>query len=135
MAYVPYIETTPDPTSENGTVAFDSTRENLVALRDAIVMNGTFPGWDGEAQDSDDSPSSTPDQPDQWVYSKGTERVKVELTWGSSGGADGNVTEVIASYSANSGTLYEVMGDTGYPLGKMTITYDVDANAISWTWS
>ncbi|MEW8230343.1 MAG: hypothetical protein AB2745_08470 [Candidatus Thiodiazotropha endolucinida] len=136
MAYTVYDQTTPDPSTENGTQAFDSTRENLLAVRDAIIADGFFPGWDMETQNSDgSSPPTDPTQPDQIVFSKGTERIKLSLTWGTVGGEAGNVTQVVAEYSANSGTLYEPMGATGYPNGTLTISYDANGVPLSHTWS
>lgn len=136
MAYTVYNQGTPNPLTENGTQAFDSTRENLLAVRDAIIASGLFPGWDGAFQNSDGStPPTDPTQPDQAVFSKGTERIKLSLTWGTVGGETDNITQVVAEYSANSGTLYEPMGSTGYPNGTLTITYDANGNALSFAWS
>lgn len=135
MAYEPFDPALPDPSTENGTQAFDSTRENLLAVRDAIIANGFFPGWDAELQDSDGSPSTDPEQPDQVVFSKGAERIKISITWGTVGGATDNPEVILAEYSANSGTLYEPMGAVGYPLGTMTISYNASGSYLSHAWS
>lgn len=136
MAYQVFDQTLPDPSTQNGLTAFDSTRENLAAVRDAIISTGFFPGWNAEMQNSNGStPPTTPEQPDQVVYSKGTERIKLAFTWGTVGGEAGNVTVVVASYSSNSGGLYEPMGTTGYPLGTLTLSYDAAGNFLSQAWS
>ncbi|MCG8004705.1 MAG: hypothetical protein JAY88_14795 [Candidatus Thiodiazotropha lotti] len=134
MAYVPFDQTTPN-SSQNGIDVPLSTKQNLAAVRDGIIANGFFPGWNAEMQDSDGSPTTTPEQPDQVVYSKGTERIKLSLTWGTAGGEDGNVIAILAEYSSDEGSLYEPMGDTGYPLGTMTLSYDSNGNYLSHTWS
>lgn len=128
MAYTTLDETKPDPAVDNGTNAFDNTRTNMLALRDAVI-GGTFPGWNLSVS------GGTAEQPQYYTYSKGTERVRATLTWGTAGGADGNVLSIVYEYSSNSGTNYAVMGDTGYPLGKLTISYDPDANVTGTTWS
>ncbi|MCU7917062.1 MAG: hypothetical protein KZQ95_01735 [Candidatus Thiodiazotropha sp. (ex Epidulcina cf. delphinae)] len=135
MAYTVFNPATPDPTTENGTVAFDSTRENLLAVRDAIIASGFFPGWSAELQDSDGTPAIDPTKPDQAVYAKGAERIKLSITWGTTGGATDNPEIIVAAYSANAGTLYEPMGATGYPLGKMTLSYDANGSYLSHAWS
>ncbi|MBV2138586.1 MAG: hypothetical protein KUF79_17400 [Candidatus Thiodiazotropha sp. (ex Ctena orbiculata)] len=135
MAYEVFDQELPDPLTEAGTLAFDSSRKNLLAVRDAIIATGFFPGWDVEMQDSDGSPTTTPDQPDQLVASKGVERIRLVFTWGTVGGEDGNITVIVAEYSSNSGVLYEPMGSTGYPNGMMSISYDADGYYLSHTWS
>lgn len=136
MAYTVFDQTLPDPGNQNGTQVFDSTRENLAAVRDALISTGFFPGWDIEMQNSNGTaPPSVPEQPEQMVASKGAERIKLSLTWGTVGGEAGNVTAILAEYSANSGALYEPMGAVGYPLGTMTISYDVSGSYLSHAWS
>lgn len=136
MAYTVFDQAVPDPTTEDGTEVFDSTRENLLAVRDALIATGFFPGWAGEAQNSDGStPPTDPDEPDQLVYRKGVERIKLVYTWGTVGGSAGNLVEIIASYSANSGVLYEVLGAVGYPLGKLTNAFDAGGSWLSMAWS
>lgn len=135
MAYSEFDKTLPDSTLSAGTDVPDETRMNLLALRDAIADN--MVGWDAEAQKSDGTaPPTDPEQPEQWVYSKGTERIKVSLTWGTSGGATDQVTEEVWRYSSNSGSTYDLMADAvDAPLAKRTFTYDSNGNLLSWAWS
>lgn len=136
MAYTPFENSTPDPSTENGTTAFDSTRENLLAMRDALIAFGNFPGWDCAAQNSNGStPPTDPTQPYQFVWSRGTERIKMVCTWGTTGGEDDNLTDAVFSYSSNSGSSYDLIADTDYPLGKVSLTYDANANYLSHSWS
>lgn len=121
MAYVPLDLTKPDASTQSISAMGTSTRQNLAALRDAVVA-GILVGWDM-------TPSGgTAEQPATLTYAKGTERVKAVLTWGSSGGADGNVTQAVYSYSSNSGSSYDTMG-------TLTISYDTSGNVTGTAWS
>lgn len=120
MPYDAFADNLPVST-DNGLKVVDDTRKNLMAMRDAVVM-GAMDGWNYNPN------GGTAGQPAQFVYSKGTERILGSVTWGTSGGADGNVTQIVWSYSSNSGSTYDTIGTQG-------ITYDADANvtAIAWT--
>jgi hypothetical protein len=125
MAYTHFDRTTPDAATQSITEITTSTRANFAALQDAIITTGTVPQWDAEAQDSDGgTPPTTPETPDQIVYSKDTERVKVAITWSG----DDLMTSAVFSYSSNGGTDYDSMG-------TITITYDVNDNYLSHAWS
>ena len=121
MAYTPYDSSKPDPTSQNGTAIMDSIRKNLNAMRDAVVM-GSFAGFNMAAT------GGTADQPALLTYSKGTERVKAALTWGTTGGEANNCTVAVYSYSSNSGGAYDV-------IATCTITYDGSGYVTATTWS
>ena len=117
MAYTPYVPTTPDAATQNGTAFAQSTRDNLRTIRDAVVMGGGFYGWNMAAT------GGTASEPALLTYSKGTERVKAALTWSS-----GNVTVAVYSYSINSGGAWGV-------IGTKTITFDGSGNVTATTWS
>jgi hypothetical protein len=70
----------------------------------------------------------TADQPATITYSKGTERVKADLTWGTAGGEAGSVTVAAYSYSSNSGTSWDT-------IGTKTVVYDSAGNVVSTNWS
>ncbi|PUB82370.1 MAG: hypothetical protein DBP02_15060 [gamma proteobacterium symbiont of Ctena orbiculata] len=136
MAYEPFDPALPDPSTENGTQAFDSTRKNLLAIRDGLIRNGGYPGWNSEAQNSDGTtPPTDPDQMDQIVYSRGVERIKLVYTWGTTGGEEGNAVEITSYYSADSGGLYEPLGGVDYPLGKVTNIFDANGGWLAEVWS
>ena len=50
------------------------------------------------------------------------------LTWGTTGGAAGNVTQAVYAYSANSGSTYDTVG-------TLSITYDTAGYVTGTTWS
>lgn len=122
MSYTAFNAATPDAATQNGTQFAQSTRANLAALRDACVLGGGFPGWAMAAS------GGTAEQPATLTYSRGTERVRATLTWGTTGGEAGNVTQAVYAYSANSGTDYGT-------IGTKTITYDGSGNVTATAWA
>lgn len=120
MAYEHFDETTPNGT-QSGTAFAQSTRDNLLAMRDMIVM-GCMPGWALAAT------GGTADQPTTLTYSRTTERIRAVIAWGAVGGAAGNPESIAYSYSANSGTDWDA-------IGTETITYDADGNVTASAWS
>lgn len=131
MSYTDYNPATPDPTTQTPGQAFTSDRANLLAMRDAIISGvGFFPGWTIELQNGDGStPPTDPSQPAQIVYANGVERVKLAITWGS-----GRVTRLVTSYSANSGSNYDVIKG-GSTNGYFNLNYDANGLFLSGTWS
>lgn len=120
MAYDPFDPAEPDSSTESIATYSTELRANLAALRDAVVA-GVFVGWDL-------TPSGgTAEQPATLTYDKGSECIKIALTWGSSGGEDGNVTQAVYSYSSNCSS-YDTMG-------TLTISYDVNGNVTGTAWS
>ena len=135
MAYTDFTITAPAATQTPG-AALTSARENLLAMRDALIGGaGLFPGWNCQAQNANGtSPPTDPTKPAQYLWSKGTERIKMALTWGTTGGAADQVTRVVISYSADSGATYDIIkGDTSG--GYYDSTYDSEGNWISGAWS
>lgn len=124
MAYTHFNRLTPDASTQSIVQITTSTRQNLAALQDAIIITGAVPQWDAEAQDvGGGTPPTDPTKPEQIVYSKDTERVKAVLTW-----TGDNLTSAVYSYSSNSGVDYDT-------IGTMTITYDGSDNYLSHAWS
>lgn len=122
MTYTAFDPLKPDASTQNGTQFAQSTRDNLRTIRDAVIMGGGFYGWNMAAA------GGTAEQPATITYSKGTERVRATLTWGSTGGEAGNVTVAVYAYSSNSGTDYDTIGTN-------TIAYDGSGNVTATTWS
>ena len=121
MAYTAFADNKP-VASDAGLAVINDTRNNLMAMRDAVVLGG-MAGWDYAPT------GGTAEQPDAVIYSKGTEAIKGTLTWGSSGGADGNVTQAVWAYSSNSGSTYPDA------IGTEAVTYDSGGNVTAVTWS
>ena len=189
MTYSLFDPTKPDASTQNGTAIMTSIKENLNALRDAIIMGGGFFGFNLNANGGVGTGSITSNvltitamtsgtfavgqvisgsgitpaptisslgtgtggtgtynittanvgsititgtntvgQPQALSYTKGTERVRAALTWGTTGGELGNVTVANYSYSSDSGATYS-------NIGTNTITYDSGGNVLSTLWS
>ena len=128
MAYTPFDPTKPDASSQAGTAFGNSTKYNLLAARDGAVMAGTMPGW-GMV-----SSGGTADQPALLTYTSpsGTEKIKAALTWGTTGGENGKVTQQVWSYSSDSGGTWALMVTAN---GKKTISYTSAGNVSGWSWS
>jgi len=120
MAYVNFEDAVPTASGTINELCTD-TRNNLEAVRDAVVM-GTASGW------AFTKAGGTADQPGQIRYTKGTQRIQGLLTWGTAGGADGNVTVAQWQYRPTASSVYEA-------IGTETISYDTDSNVVSTVWS
>ena len=101
----------PNPTSSQTGPAFaQSTRDNLLAVRDMVTM-GIMPGW------SMATSGGSAAEPAVITYSNTvvtTERLRATVTWSS-----GNPTTIVYDYSANSGTDWA-------RIGTKTNTFDAD---------
>lgn len=122
MPYTLFDPALPNAATQNGTTFAASVRTNDAALRDACILGGGFPGFNLAAT------GGTADQPALLTYSKGTERVKAALTWGTTGGEAGNVTVAVYSYSSDSGGTYST-------IGTKTVTYNGSGYVTATTWS
>ena len=124
MAYTHYDNANPLAT-QTGPNVVDSMRENLLALRDSIVMGALY-GWDLTVVQG----TGTAEQPQYLKYSRGSsEYLRAELTWGTSGGEDGNVTVAAYAYSTDN------FSSSNEAIGTLTISYDSDANVTATAWS
>jgi hypothetical protein len=138
MAYTAYDSAKPDPATQAGTAFGQSARDNIRAMRDTLAATGLVQGFNYSAT------GGTAEQPLTLFYRRvaSNECIKVVLTWGTSGGEDGNVKTATYWYASNeSGTLpgspvgtYSAMADAG---GKYiaTMTYDSNGNCTATTWS
>lgn len=100
------------------------TRENLHALRDAVVMGGVA-FWNYSIS------GGTAEQPNELRYTKGAQRIRCKLTWGVSGGAIGSVTVAEWEYTADHAAASPVW----LPIATETLTYDSGFNCIATVWS
>lgn len=190
MAYTAFDSTKPDASTQTLTQMGQSERDNFLAIRDACIMGGGFPGFNLNASGGVGTASiatttmtvtamtsgtyavgqtisgtgvtggttitglgtgtggtgtytvsasqtvasttitgtNSASQPVSLCYSKSTERIRVGLTWGTSGGEDGNVTVATYSYSSDSGATYDA-------IGTCTNTYDSSGYVTAITWS
>lgn len=111
-----------------GTALAQDIRNNLQVFRDYLVAaNGVLPGFDMSKA------GGTAGQPAQVFLKRGTEWIKIDLTWGTTGGSAGAVTKAAYYYSSDSGGAYAGMTDSA---GKyvLTLTYDTDGYCTATTW-
>lgn len=121
MAYVPFDPAVPDPATEDIVVLGDSVRANQEALRDMVTM-GVPTGW-AEAVSG-----GTDDEPQYVTYSSGVLRLRQTITWGTSGGSDGEPVTVLWQFSDDSGTSWAT-------IGTRTYTYTTGGDPTGSTWS
>lgn len=132
------IETTRNETLNNFRV---NTNEVAVAVANSIQSDeflsagNILHGWNVAVS------GGTPEQPQYITWSKGNDRVRMELTWGTTGGAEGNVTQCVVSISEDSGSNWETFkgidedGEELLTNGIFTLSYDVNGNFTTGTWS
>lgn len=123
MVYVPFVSDKPDIV-DTGAIVINNTRENLMALRDAVVA-GVLADWDMAAT------GGTAEEPTQILYSKNdnTEAIRLTITWGTTGGEDGNPKTIVYAYSTDD------FGASNEAIGTWTGTYDSSGNLTAETWS
>lgn len=122
MVYIPFVSDKPDIV-DTGAAVVDDSRQNLMALRDALVA-GALVDWDLTITVGGGSNA----EPDEIIYKKGTEWLRLDITWGTTGGNDGNPTVIVYAYSANTGVAYDT-------IGTLTHTYDGSGNLTATVWS
>ena len=120
MSYTKFTDSKP-VISDTGLQVVNTTRTNLMALRDAAVC-GNLVDWDMDAS------GGTVARPTRLTYSKGNERVRLNLTWGSSGNSEGAPTRIVVQYSSNSGSSYQT-------IGTKTITYTTGGYVTRTRWT
>lgn len=108
MAYTPFVTTTP-AISQTRQQIVDSSRNNLLALRDAIII-----GRVGGATLS--VSGGTAEEPNIRLWSSGTDRWRATYTY-----SGGYVTQIVWEYSSNSGSSYDT-------ICTETVTYDGSNN-------
>lgn len=117
MTYTAFDGAKPSGAS-NGTNTCTEIKQNLAALRDADFFGGDI-GW------TYSQTGGTAEQPGDMIWSKGTERLKLTLAWGTTGGSSGNVTAANLYYSSNSGGAYDLIE------ARSGLSYDTDGNFTS----
>lgn len=72
--------------------------------------------------------SGTAEQPQYMVWSSGTNRVRATITWGSAGGAAGNLSAITWEVSQDSGTTPNSTGTWASMGTAQSFTYDASGN-------
>lgn len=128
MAYTPLDITKPVVSPGSRLSQIDQTRANFAALRDVLAAGGLLQGFNASFQ------GGTSDQP-QWILQqRGAEILRTDLTWGTTGGAEGNVTRAIYYYSSDGGGTWQPMADIDGNY-VCTLAYDGNGNLSTTTWT
>jgi hypothetical protein len=121
------LDATKPTTAQTRQAGVDSMRTNIAAVRDALIFTGFIQGFNYSVA------AGTNAQPTQVLYKRSTEWIKVDITWGTTGGEDGNPKKYALYYSSNSGSAYDPMADASGNY-VLTITYDANGDVSATTW-
>ena len=113
--------TTPDATTQSLAQMGAAMREHATRLRMSLA-SGTLAGFGFTAS------GGTPEQPTVITHSRGVERLRETVTWGTAAGAAGNPASILYEYSEDS-------GGTWMSVGTLTYTYDASGNVTAAAWS
>jgi hypothetical protein len=110
-----------------GTQFAQQVRDNAAALQAYFVVLGLIPGFDFAVT------AGPPEQITQGMYTMGAYRVRVDMTWGTVGGALGNIKSAALYYSSDSGATFEPLADAA---GKFVVSYSYDTagNPTGYVW-
>lgn len=123
MAYTPFVTTTPTTSGQTRQQIVDSSRNNLLALRDAIVA-GRVAGWNLSVS------GGSAEEPSIRLWSSGTDRIRATHTY-----AAGFITQIVWEYSSNSGGAYDaICTETVVYDGNSNQTSGNNSSALSWLW-
>lgn len=111
----------PDAVAQSVGEMGDSTRDHLTRMR-AALASGTMIGFAIAVT------GGTPEQPAVITHSRGVERLRETVTWGTASGAAGNPESILYEYSEDSGS-------TWMSIGTITYTYDASGNVTAAAWS
>jgi hypothetical protein len=122
MAYPRFTENKPVISPDTGGQVIQYTRENLHALRDAIV-GGALYGWAMQAS----MLVGGEDQPSNLTWSKDVYRISCAITWGTSGNEQYQPKYLDYTWSGNSGATWD-------EIGRLTLTFTTGGNVVSSVW-
>ena len=121
MAYESFQYDKPDPATDTGITAFDNTRMNLLALRDAIVA-GEMTGWNITVTDT-----NVDGQPESVMFQNqnAVEWVRMTISWNPNGAP----ATVLLEY-ANAPGVWVPMGTPAAPNGLLTLSYNATTGLV-----
>lgn len=115
-SYTAFDATKPAGT-QTGTQFATSANANDVALWYAVVGGGQVPSF----VMSQTIGTGTAEQPQYWYWTDSAQIVRATNTWGSSGGASGNLTQIVWDVSQDTGATYANVCTQAF-------TYDANGN-------
>ena len=129
MPYTHYTDSKPAIT-DSGQDVVDDTRENLEALRDAVIA-GRIPKWNMTVTNGSGGTALEPKNLEWRKGSSGNLALRATITWGTSGGSNGNPTTIVYHATGNRSNA----SPTWDSIGTLTMTYDTSGNARTGVWS
>jgi len=115
-------------TSDTRQQSIDFIKNNGVAIWAMLGGSGLGPGWNFAKA------GGTASQPATITYTYDTTiKVRVTLTWGTTGGEDGNITKAVYEFSDDTGATWDALDDEDGNYVK-TVAYDADGNVTTTTW-
>lgn len=105
-----------------------TTDTTIISLGTGTGGTGTYNVSVSQTVASGTISAATRSNPEIVLYTKGTEIIKGELTWGTTGGSNGNVTAGVFYYSNDSGATWAT-------IGTLTITWDSNGYFVTGIWS
>ena len=146
MTWTAFDTTLPVASDTGADVVNDINANENALLVWQIVNTGGIPGY---AVTTNSNGTSIPDdQPTEIYFRRGAMNttgsvwIRVSLVWGTTGGADGNVTQMTFAFSDNGGgaggTTYDKMTMHGNDRATFTYTANGDpspSNFIAWSLS
>lgn len=112
--YTPIDLAKPSGATQAGTPHSQSTRDNMIAEAIGITV-GQLEGY----AYSQVVGAGDVMRPDTWYWKSGANWIRSTNTWGTSGGADGNLTQMVIDWSTDNGATWASV---------KTITYTYDAS-------
>lgn len=97
-----------------------------------IIGGGIYPGWAFQVQDPVGNYPPTDDlEPATWVWSRGVQRYRALLTWGTEGGEIWSIVSAVCEYSSDNGANYVPVAAENV----LTIVYSSGGATIGGSWS
>lgn len=122
--YTAFDPTKPDQSTQNGVAFGNSTKNNLLAVRDMVVMFGMVPGWNYSFS------GGTSDKPTDAKFSRSisgtTNWVKLTHTYDGSN----RPTKIACYYSSDNESSYDALDDDS---GNYVINFTYDSNGLQST--
>jgi hypothetical protein len=126
VAYTP-IDITKPTTAQTRQAGIDAIRSNTAGLLDLLVIAGEVPGYDESYS------GGTAAQPAVYYWKNGSTWLRVDTTWGTTGGAANKPTKEAYYISIDAGANWDPLTSID---GKYvaTTTYDTLGFWLNTTW-
>lgn len=135
MAYTPFDYAAVSGT-DNPLTNLQAVEANMVAALDALISGNNVFGWNKRIyQPAGTYPPTDPKTPAQAVATLASNtniQIRATYTWSGN-----KISNIVFEKTLDGGSNWDPMGDTSWPLGKVTFTYHATYTTypIDLTWS